>query len=298
MKQIIEVEPFITEELPCVNYHLIKHCNMKCRHCFATFSDVNSEAVKRGMLPLDQSLRIIDALADHGFQKINFVGGEPLLCPWIDQLILRAKSRGMTTSIVTNGSLLTSGLLDRVADFLDWAALSIDSGSPETHHLIGRSMGGRIPITSERYVELASAIKDHGIRFKVNTVVNRLNFREKMSAFLLRLNPARWKVFQVLPVEGQNDGDIEQLTITQEQFDSFLANNEEVSGHGIVVCPESNNLMRGSYVMVDPAGRFFDNTQGGHQYSQPILDVGVQEALSQVKVYVERFLERGGLYNW
>ena len=40
--------------------------------------------------------------------------------------------------------------------------------------------------------------------------------------------------------------------------------------------PESNELMRGSYVMVDPAGRFFDNVEGGHTYSRPILEVGVE----------------------
>ena len=43
---------------------------------------------------------------------------------------------------------------------------------------------------------------------------------------------------------------------------------------GVAVIPESNDLMTGSYVMVDPAGRFFDNTAGAHVYSRPINQVG------------------------
>ena len=62
--------------------------------------------------------------------------------------------------------------------------------------------------------------------------------------------------------------------------------------------PESNDLMTGSYVMVDPAGRLFDNVSGHHTYSRPILKVGVDEAFGDVSVDSSRFLLRGGLYDW
>ena len=35
--------------------------------------------------------------------------------------------------------------------------------------------------------------------------------------------------------------------------------------------------------MVDPAGRFFDNAQGTHNYSKPILEVGVKEAIKTME---------------
>ena len=68
--------------------------------------------------------------------------------------------------------------------------------------------------------------------------------------------------------------------------------------HGIVVVPEDNDMMRGSYVMVDPAGRFFDNVRGRHTYSKPILEVGVEAALKGVVGNPDLFLRRGGLYDW
>jgi radical S-adenosyl methionine domain-containing protein 2 len=56
--------------------------------------------------------------------------------------------------------------------------------------------------------------------------------------------------------------------------------------------------MTESYVMIDPAGRFFDSAQGTYIYSLPILEVGVEEALKQVSINPERFRERGGNYDW
>jgi radical S-adenosyl methionine domain-containing protein 2 len=51
--------------------------------------------------------------------------------------------------------------------------------------------------------------------------------------------------------------------------------------------------MTGSYVMVDPAGRFFDNTAGTHMYSRPINEVGVDAALREVSIDPDRFRLRG-----
>ena len=64
------------------------------------------------------------------------------------------------------------------------------------------------------------------------------------------------------------------------------------------IVPETNAQVRGSYVMVDPAGRFFDNAEGRHRYGLPILEVGVPAAIAQMSFNEERFLERGGLYSW
>ena len=66
----------------------------------------------------------------------------------------------------------------------------------------------------------------------------------------------------------------------------------------MVLVVESNDLMTGSYVMVDPAGRFFDNVAGTHFYSQPINQVGVHIALSEVSVNPYKFGLRDGLYEW
>ncbi len=56
--------------------------------------------------------------------------------------------------------------------------------------------------------------------------------------------------------------------------------------------------MTGSYLMVDPAGRLFDNVNGQYRFSSPILQVGFEGALRQVSFSAERYAGRGGNYSW
>lgn len=81
----------IASAMPSVNFHLWKPCNMKCRFCFATFQDVEQDISPKGHLTREDCLAVVDALAGAGFEKINFAGGKPTLCPWLPDLILRAK---------------------------------------------------------------------------------------------------------------------------------------------------------------------------------------------------------------
>ena len=74
-----------------------------------------------------------------------------------------------------------------------------------------------------------------------------------------------------------------------------MERNDSVKG--VKVVPEDNDLMTDSYVMADPLGRFFDNTKGSYTYSRPILQIGVQDALQDVKINPEKFFARGGKYD-
>ena len=287
----------VVTQIPSVNFHLWKPCNMKCTFCFATFQDLGKNLLPKGHLPREGCLSVVEALASAGFEKINFAGGEPTLCPWLPDLIRRAKELGLTTSIVTNGSLITPEQLDRVGNSLDWAAVSIDTVDPDKLELSGR-MTRNGPLNEDDYLRAVDLLKQRRIRIKINTVVSRSNCQEDLTGFIARARPERWKLLQVLPVNGQNDGLVDDQLITLEEFAAYVARNRRVEDLGVAVVPEDNRLMTGSYVMVDPAGRFFDNTAGVHAYSKPINEVGVDAALGEVSVDAGRFLLRDGLYDW
>jgi radical S-adenosyl methionine domain-containing protein 2 len=74
--------------------------------------------------------------------------------------------------------------------------------------------------------------------------------------------------------------------------------HDQVIGDGVQLVAEDNAAMTGSYLMVDPAGRFFDNTTGSLRFSSPILERGLEQALSEVAFSEVRFRERGGQYDW
>ena len=287
----------ISTQVPSVNFHLWKHCNMKCSFCFATFQDVAHDALPRGHLPRKESLAVVMALSKAGFDKINFAGGEPILCPWLPDLIQVAKELGLTTSVVTNGSFVTPEWLERVDGYLDWAAVSIDTLDPVKLKGMGRITRNG-PMSEADYLRVMDLLRQRGIRTKINTVVNRINYDEELAGFITRAEPERWKLLQVLPVIGQNDGLVDTLLITSEEFARYVIRNRYVESRGIVVVPESNDLMTGSYLMVDPAGRFFDNLAGTYVYSRPINQVGVDAALREVAIDTEKFGLRGGLYQW
>ena len=77
----------IAISIPTVNYHLWKPCNMSCAFCFATFEDLGAHLLPKGHLGREKCLSIVESLAQAGFRKINFAGGEPTLCPWLPDLI-------------------------------------------------------------------------------------------------------------------------------------------------------------------------------------------------------------------
>ena len=281
---------------PSVNYHLWQPCNMHCSGCFARFDDVRAEVLPRGHLSRDAANQLTHVLASR-FAKVTFAGGEPTLAPWLSELVTTAKATGATTMLVSNASRLDARYLDRLAGHLDWVTMSIDSAVPATQEALGRATM-RGALANDHYFAVATGARERGIRIKVNTVVSALNANEDMSPFIEIIRPERWKLLQVLPVNGQNDGEVEPLLITGETFRAFVDRHRGLSRTGIAVVGEDNASMTGSYAMVDPAGRFFDNTAGRHTYSRPILAEGIDAAWADIRFHLDRFVDRGGVYQW
>ena len=127
---------------------------------------------------------------------------------------------------------------------------------------------------------LWESAKARGIRLKVNTVVNRHNVDEDFRSFIRATGPERWKIFQALPVEGQNDLHFDDFAITQDierKGDDgvrSLRGPEPVDRGGTAGRHhrgprEQRGDDAGSYLMIDPRGCFFDNTKGELTYSSP-----------------------------
>jgi radical S-adenosyl methionine domain-containing protein 2 len=268
--------------IPSVNFHLWEPCNMRCKFCFATFQDVKHSILPKGHLPKQDAIEVVSQLAEIGFEKITFAGGEPTLCPWLPDLIATAKQSGLTTMIVSNGSKLTDDFLQANREHLDWIAVSIDSIHEDTNLATGRAICGRNVLQHYSYTSLIDRIKQYGYGLKINTVVSCKNYLEDMNDFIQYAKPKRWKLLQVLPMKGQND----------------LIDNHNGLRDITSIVPESNNQMTGSYAMVDPAGRFFDNTKGTHNYSKPILEIGARLAIQQVRYDFGKFIQRQGIYDW
>ena len=284
-----------------VNFHLNKECNARCKYCFAGFPNVTREnrltEVERGEL--------IDLLVDRGVGKINFAGGEPTLVKNLGDLCKHIKVRsrgGCAVSIVSNGHRLQR-LIEGAAQWINWVALSLDSGDDRVNVAIGRTRD-KIPYV-DKMLKLGDMLRNRDIGIKCNTVVSRFNVTEDMSEVIRQLNPERWKLFQVLPVSGENDGTIADHEISEEEFEEFVGRHQSLlSDMGVEIVPEDNTHMADSYLMIDPEGRFYwhapQNREGWNTklYSDPILKVGLEEALKQVRFSEDRYHARGARYGW
>jgi radical S-adenosyl methionine domain-containing protein 2 len=89
-----------------------------------------------------------------------------------------------------------------------------------------------------------------------------------------------------------------ELSVTEDEFRAYVLRSSPSSLNGTAFIVENNNDMTDSYVMVDPLGRFISNTDGSYRTSQPILQVGIASALSDVSYDRAQFEARGGLYDW
>ncbi|MHA2040761.1 MAG: viperin family antiviral radical SAM protein [Candidatus Thorarchaeota archaeon] len=265
-----------------VNWHVWPYCNYRCKFCFARFATNDSA---QAVLKREEGLKLISQLVCAGMEKITFVGGEPLLCPHLGEYLARAKALGCITMIVSNASLITERFIERYNHVIDWIGVSMDSAIEATEIRLGRGYGEHLA----NLVSAAKLVHDHDIKLKVNVTITRQVLREDLHEFLNVLQPDRLKFLQVLPVKGQNDMAIERLAVSKAEFYRFVEKHSDLSPTS-----EDNEMMRGSYVMVDPVGRFFQNTQGIYKYSDPIQDIGTWEALRQVGFSWKKLVKRGG----
>jgi radical S-adenosyl methionine domain-containing protein 2 len=203
----------------------------------------------------------------------------------------------MVTSVVTNGSYFDRAVEAGMLPDLDWFVLSVDSVVPDTQRALGR-VRAHEPISRAQYLEICRKVREsRRTKLKINTVVTSVNLQERLDDFIRDARPVRWKVMQVLAIDGPDSRVDEDLLITEWQFDEFVWRNRGVWSAGVKVVPESNKAMIGSYVMVDPAGRFYDNIDNVYRYSRPILEVGAAKALEDVTVFQDVFIGRDGDYH-
>jgi len=281
-----------------VNYHYTRECNFECGFCFHT-------AKTSDVLSLDEAKRGMRLLKDAGTKKINFAGGEPLMLKhhaFLGELIrfLKEDLRMESVSIVSNGSFLSKSRnwFAQYGKYIDILAISCDSTDEDTNKLIGRASGARGK-QLEYLREAKKLCDEHKIMFKINSVVSSYTWEEDMNALIDELKPARWKVFQVLVLRDENNGDgtirdATRFAVSDEQFEAFCARHRDQP----CFVPESNKAMQNSYLLLDEYMQFLDCSRGGKQPTKSILEVGVERALADAGFDETEFLHRGGVYDW
>lgn len=279
-----------------VNYHFTRACNYRCGFCFHT-------STTSYVLKIEDAMRGLELMKNAGMQKINFSGGEPFIHQrgrFVGELVKYCKSslNLESVSIVSNGSLITKKWMINYGAHLDILAISCDSFDAAVNNKIGRFQNINTDHIGKMY-KIREWCREFGIIFKINTVVNTYNIDEDMTVPIKTLNPVRWKVFQCLLINDENVGpqalrDARPFYITDEDFAKFIERHSDIK----CMIPESNALMKDSYLLLDEYMRFLNCRSNAKEPSKSILDVGVENALKFAGFDETAFLERGGFYKW
>jgi len=268
-----------------VNFHYTRLCNFSCGFCFHTKKSSDK-------LPIEDAIRGCDMLKKAGTRKLNIAGGEPFIYPrYLGELIKQCKEniKIEKISVITNGSLVKKDFFEKFGKYIDVFGVSCDSFDKETNIKIGRGKKGE---NVQKLFEIRELCKQYGIKFKLNTVVCNYNKDENMVENIKKLNPDRWKVFQVLMVKGENEDKVTQFQITNEEFKQFVERHKEIK----CMVSESNDNMKSSYLILDEKMRFLDKGDGDEICSQSILEVGVEKALESIVYDEKEFKKRKGDY--
>ena len=268
-----------------VNFHYTRLCNFSCGFCFHTKKSSDK-------LPIEDAIRGCDMLKKAGTRKLNIAGGEPFIYPrYLGELIKQCKEniKIEKISVITNGSLVKKDFFEKFGKYIDVFGVSCDSFDKETNIKIGRGKKGE---NVQKLFEIRELCKQYGIKFKLNTVVCNYNKDENMVKNIKKLNPDRWKVFQVLMVKGENEDKVTKFQITNEEFKQFVERHKEIK----CMVAESNDNMKSSYLILDEKMRFLDKGDGDEICSQSILEVGVEKALESIVYDEKEFKKRKGDY--
>ena len=103
----------------------IRRCNLSCAYC-NEYDDYSKP------VPLDVMRRRLDHLAELGTTVVTLSGGEPMLHPEVDDIIVHIRKHNIMAGMITNGYLLTADRVRRLNHAgLEHMQISIDNVRPD-----------------------------------------------------------------------------------------------------------------------------------------------------------------------
>ena len=182
-----------------IAWELTAACNLSCRYCRASASHEPDQ----GELDTDEAKRFVQSIAPLKPMLI-LSGGEPLLRPDLFQIIRLAVSLGIRVSLASNGTLITSGLAEEIADSgVSRVSISLD-GADAAMHDHGRGQG-----SFERSIKGIENLRGR-VDFQINFTVTQKNQSELIRIFDLaeKLGAAALHIFFLVPTGRGREEDV------------------------------------------------------------------------------------------
>lgn len=208
---------------------LTDRCNLACKYCYADSGNGKD-------MPADTAKKAISLFAEPGDKlKIQFTGGEPLLCLSLMQEVFRhMKREGIEPafSVQTNGTLLTREACAALKEMRCAVGVSIDG--------IGAANGARVyPDGSPAFEDAVGGIRNlaaYGLKCNINAVVSRVNQAHlhaliDLAAYLPNVRGVGLDMFRPMG-RGQGGGYAPDLETLEADLMRMLARRAELHALG------------------------------------------------------------------
>lgn len=111
-------------------FYLTNACNLSCSHCY-----MFSGKAEARELSADEWIKIVDEFASVGGTSITFSGGEVLAKKGWFRVLERAYQRGVSSTVLTNGTLWNGDQIRAAAQFIAEVQISLDGPTENTNAL-------------------------------------------------------------------------------------------------------------------------------------------------------------------
>ena len=124
-------------------------------------------------LSLEQISNLIRIFRSWNVRTLTLAGGNPLLYPYLVQVLEMARSAGIGVAIVTEGLRMPPDILRRIGELTSWIRFSLDGPTAEIHDDIRSSPG-----LFDAVVDCIQSLRPHAdLRIGLNCVVQRRNVK-------------------------------------------------------------------------------------------------------------------------
>lgn len=257
-----------------IDWQVTSCCNRMCDYCFGPSEE--NEMAKA------DAIKCVDLFHDIGVKQIGLSGGEPLMCPYFEELIQYIHSKNINLYLSTNCDLYCkySYIIKNNVNII---GIPIDGGSREIHD-IHRGTGN-----FEACIKAMEDImkSDSSIRMKIGTVLTKDNI-DNLECIAELIAPYEkkivyWKLYELIGYE-KNYTSILDLKPTSKISISRL--NKYFNGEKII--NDQIKMRNRSYFFVKPNGDVFIPILNDQISKELIVGNLLQNEIDEI---ISRFVE-------
>ncbi len=155
-----------------VHWAITYRSGLACPHCYTRLHKSASE------LSREKKLRVVEQLAAWGVLEVAIGGGEPTVCPHLDEVLMAVREAGMVPNVTTNGQVMSQVQAKVLAKTCGCVQISLD------HPEILDSYRGEG--AAAKALGMAALLQDAGVRVGANLLLVPENIRsiERSLSFL------------------------------------------------------------------------------------------------------------------